>query len=320
MTLANISTRSILCGRLIAAVILGTGVSGLATAAHAQDKPQFTVCYAGTSYKGDNTPTWYVSDSIDTSSTDVNVYYGIRQEWANYVAKLNGPAKPTWSDCTGLFTSASAQRWIAINVKPFVSTNHRLEWQPASIKPQGPLLSYQLDYTDGARAGNGYDSAAINLDYRFLLCADEIQVAYGIDRRSLTHSERYVVRPTGNGNFEYVIPASQPQAPMSVPLNLRVTRKNESAITTIGHLRDQVAGESLGMGCFTGQTQKIGTVQSLVGAKPTRGQIQEFLNSLILAGATSSTVPEFNFPLTNAGYPVPPAQPKRVTPARPRKH
>ncbi len=182
------------------------------------------------------------------------------------------------------------------------------------------MQSYNLSYKDGGQAGHGYDNASIRLNYRFLLCADEIQVAYGIDRKSLQHSDRYVVKPAGGGNLEYATPGSQPVAPSSVPLNLRVTRKNEAAVTTIGRLRDQVAGETLGMGCFTGQTQKIGFVKTLVGPQTTKPQIKAFLDSLILANASGTgTAPDLDFPLTNADYPAPPPPAKRAVPAKPKK-
>jgi hypothetical protein len=182
------------------------------------------------------------------------------------------------------------------------------------------MQSYTLHYTDGAQAGHGYDSASIKLNYRFLLCADEIQVAYGIDRRSLSHSERYVVRPSDGGNFAYATPAAEPQAPSAVKLNLRITRRDQSAIATIGHLRDAAAGETLGMGCVTAQTATVGTAKVLVGPQPTRAQIKTFLDTLILANYSGTgTAPDIDMPLTNAEFPVPPPVRKAIVVPRHKK-
>ncbi len=189
------------------------------------------------------------------------------------------------------------------------TTPDMIDWQPTDTaaapgNAQSPIQSYNLTYQDGVQAGYGYDNASLKLNYRFLACADEIQVAYGIDRKSLEHSDRYVVRPIGHGNMEYATPASQPEAPASVELDMRVTRKYQSTITTVGHLRDKFAGETLGFGCFTGQTQRVGFIKTLVGPNATKPQIQEYLGSLILAGGTFQGIgADFDFPLTNAEFP-----------------
>jgi hypothetical protein len=185
-------------------------------------------------------------------------------------------------------------------------------WSPTPAIPQGPIKTYTLTYTDGERVGHGYASASINLNYRFLLCADEIQVAYGIDRSSLTHDDRYVVKMIAGRNFEYATPTSQPVVPQAVPINLRVTIAQQSAIKTVARLQDAAAGISLGMGCFTGQTKRVGMLKALLGPAPTRTQIQAYLDSLILASQSVGVVPDFDIPLTNPDYPAPPPVAKKA--------
>lgn len=200
------------------------------------------------------------------------------------------------------------------------------DWAPKPAIPIGAVQSIALLYKGGELARHGYRSASIKLNYRFLLCADEIQVAYGLDRKSQEHSEQYVAHPSGSGNFEYATPASEPPLPLALPINLSIVRKATGA--HVAKLVDANAGESLGSGCVTGQTRKIGTAAALVGANPTRAQIQDYLNSLTLRGQDTDGGATLDLPLTNPDIPVPASArtaPKPAThaPARraaPRKH
>lgn len=287
--------------KIASALVIGCGLTvAFPTAAYAQEM-KYSYCMQN------NNPGVYFSDVFEVpSSTKLR---DIVDAWLIHLKSSGFPAKFEAQLCGDpQVDKAAMERARHDHADRFYRDQIRyLAWQPFPPIPQGPIQSYNLAYTDGGQAGHGYDSASIKLNYRFLMCADEIQVAYGIDRRTLQHSDRYVVGHKGGFNFEYATPASQPQAPTSVPLNLRVTRKFQSSITTVGHLRDQTAGESLGMGCFTGQTQKIGLVKAMVGPQATKLQIKEYLDSLILAGATANgVVPDLDFPLTNADYPAPP--------------
>lgn len=177
----------------------------------------------------------------------------------------------------------------------------RVDWVPSSVKPAGPLKTITLLYKDGEIAGYGYRSASIKLSYRFLLCADEIQIAYGLDRKSQEHSDQYIAR---SGKIDYDTPSSEPAVPLALPINLSIVRKITG--TFVAKLRDANAGESLGMGCFTGQTRKIGTLAALLGAKPTKTQIQDYLNSLTLRGQDTDGGARLDAPLTNPDEPAPP--------------
>ncbi len=305
------------------AAMIALSVTGLWTASPArasgQETGYYTRCYASAGFGSAYSPSravkyFYVSGPIAAGGNDQQTYARINQEWNAYVSTLKTEVKIESTGCGPFASESEIKQIIANNTRPQSGVRfHEVDWQPSFVKPQGPLKFYNLSYQEGAQAGHGYDSASIRLNYRFLLCADEIQVAYGIDRKSLQHSERYVVRPKGMGNMEYAVPRAEPQAPTSVPLNLRVTKKLETAITTVARLRDQVAGESLGMGCFTGQTQKLGLVGAMVGPKATREQIKAFLDSLVLASAASTVTADIDFPLTNAEFPPPPPAAHRTT-------
>ncbi len=104
-------------------------------------------------------------------------------------------------------------------------------------------------------------------------------------------------------------PAGQPVAPQAVPINLRVTLVNQNRVATAARLRDACAGAALGMGCFTGQTQRAGMLKTLPGPTPTRARIQADLDSLVPDKSASGAAPDLPFPLTNADVrlPHPPA-------------
>lgn len=175
-------------------------------------------------------------------------------------------------------------------------------WLNGSAALQGSIQSFLLSYQDGEPAGRGYRNASIKLRYRFLVCADEIQIVYGLDRKSLEHSAQYVIRSTGSGHFAYENPATEPPVPLAVPINLTIIRKTTSTI--VGKLHDAAAGESLGMGCFTGQARKVTTLAAVFGPKPTKARIQQLLDSLTLRGQNVDGGAVFDFPLLNPSAPA----------------
>jgi membrane protein involved in colicin uptake len=50
-------------------------------------------------------------------------------------------------------------------------------------------------------------------------------------------------------------------------------------------INDRYAGEALGFGCFTGQTQKVGLVKDLIGPKAKQEEIDAYLQRLELTNA-----------------------------------
>lgn len=230
----------------------------------------------------------------------------ILQSWEDYLRKQNFLVNKSQIYCTDPLPKDIAEPRRRYAEDSLQKSVLYVGWSPTPQIPQGPIKTYTLRYEDGERAGHGYASASIKMNYRFLLCADEIQVAYGIDRNSLSHDDRYVVRMIAGRNFEYATPTSQPVVPQAVPINLRVTIAQQSAIKTVARLQDAATGVSLGMGCFTGQTKRVGMLKALLGPAPTRTQVQSYLNSLILAGSTIGVAPDLDMPLTNAEFPAPP--------------
>jgi hypothetical protein len=133
----------------------------------------------------------------------------------------------------------------------------------------------------------GYKSAFIDLRYRFILCAGEVQVAYSLDRNSLKSTDAYLVGE--KGNLTPVIDPAMPEAPLTVDLNA-VVWLGGTLYRSVLEFRDAIAGESLGMGCFDGQTRKVGTVKELFGSNVTPAQVKEYLAEMTLSASTLPNV------------------------------
>lgn len=166
------------------------------------------------------------------------------------------------------------------------------DWAGGTIKPKSRRLTLHWRGHDGI--AEGYQSAQIDLDYAFLQCAGEIQIAYSIDRKSFQASRNYFV-PARGMREALSTEVDPPAAPSSLRLTGTVT-DNAYPRRAIGSIDDHFAGEALGMGCFDGQTRKLGTVAGLVGPGATPDKVKAFLASL------SFEVPMYvGPPLTRAG-------------------
>jgi hypothetical protein len=131
---------------------------------------------------------------------------------------------------------------------------------------------------------SGYNLAYIDLRYRFIVCAGEVQVAYSLDRKSLRSQGAYLV--VGRAAPENILNPPLPDAPMTVDLNATVRLGSGARDIAVFEFRDAIAGESLGMGCFDGQTRKVGTVKELFGANVTPPQVKFYLDQMRLTAKT----------------------------------
>jgi hypothetical protein len=187
------------------------------------------------------------------------------------------------------------------------------DYIPPSVNPGSQVLTLALDFEPGDGSGflharRGYKSASINLNYRFLLCANEIQIAYSLDRKSLKHDQYYVDKFNGL-NPNMITPTSEPPVPDSVPLDIKVYVKSMSTREVAG-VRDAIAGQALGMGCFTGQTKTIGLVAKLIGPKATRPEIKAYIDTL--RADVINPGKSVGFALLNPDVPVPPTPAPRA--------
>jgi hypothetical protein len=154
-----------------------------------------------------------------------------------------------------------------------------LSWTPRAEAPHGELKYATINFLDRTHSNdrNGYDSASIRLAYRFVNCGGEIHMAYGLDKKSLRLSATY-----GVGGKR--VSAEGVRPPDINVLHIRGPVKRRMNPVPVHHFEDEDAGEALGFGCFTGQTQKVGTVAALVGPKAKPEEIQALLDELALDG------------------------------------
>lgn len=166
---------------------------------------------------------------------------------------------------------------------------HEIDWGPdftakqSSDQAAGPLKTLRLPFrpADGYDV-EGYTQASIDLHYKFMICAGEVQVAYALDRKSLRVSDSYMIKDK-DGLRKIAAPPAV--APLTVELDASVTL--ESPDYVVARFKDAIAGEALGMGCFTGQTKTLGKARTFIPANlaATPAGVRSYLNRLNLRQA-----------------------------------
>lgn len=124
-----------------------------------------------------------------------------------------------------------------------------------------------------ATTENGYTQAQMELRYRFIVCGGEVHLAYSLVPNSVRTSTQYRV------DGSVVVPSESTPSLSSVALQGRAFRNG----LTLASFSDPYAGQSLGMGCFDGQTQRIGSLKELVPGDPNQQQVASYLNGIGLA-------------------------------------
>lgn len=122
----------------------------------------------------------------------------------------------------------------------------------------------------GATGDDGYVSASVGVTYAFIACQGEAHIAYSLNEGSATAGSAYRL-----GGKVYPAAGAPPQ-PSSITFAGTIYRGPGA----VGTFADGLTGKALGMGCFSGQTQKFGNLADLVGSKATPAQIQAYFNSL----------------------------------------
>jgi hypothetical protein len=307
------------CGGWLWLCVITAGViaAAIPNRALAQERKYYLICEATSGFGNANRPPSPVKVRYQTGLVEIVANnpdeFGKSKtitevEWSSYI-RSNIETQLDSKACYSVSSEAEGNQNIMRAATPRPDVRYSaVSWQPSFTTPQSSIRMLTLDFEPGdgsgsRRARRGYRSASIKLNYRFLLCANEIQVAYALDRKSLEHSQDYVDKFVGI-NPNYITPPSEPPVPMTVPLELKVYIK-KTVWADVAMLRDGTAGEALGMGCFTGQTSKIGFVAKLIGPNATRPEIKRYLDLLDLVGMT--TAAEIDTPLLNPAVPAPPA-------------
>ena len=125
--------------------------------------------------------------------------------------------------------------------------------------------------------GTGYNHARVPLRYRFINCGGEIHIAYGLEPKRIEVG-LYVL----NGKS---IPSTNAPLPMLSSLEVAANVRWRLQPEVVHYFKDVNTGPALGYGCFTGQTQKIGTVAKLIGANAKPDAVKAYLEGLFLIDA-----------------------------------
>lgn len=185
---------------------------------------------------------------------------------------------------TGTSTYYVRDWQVTVIVRPL--TEVMPEWKPIFEVERADNLStavqrHTLNFVPmpDSRFRQGYGNASIDLAYRFMVCAGEIHFAYSLDRQSLTHSDRYFIRPDDiTRSDDVVVPDSEPPAPLTFPLDAEIWDIRSQRLDV--PVKDAIAGEALGMGCFTGQSKKLTTVTEILGPGATPEAAKAFIEGL----------------------------------------
>lgn len=121
-----------------------------------------------------------------------------------------------------------------------------------------------------ATSSDGYAQASMVMTYAFIACQGEIHIAYSLNEGSATVGNTYML-----GGKSYPVSGAPPQ-PGSIHFSGTVYR----GPSPVGSFSDGLAGRSLGMGCFSGQSQQIASIASAVGPNATPAQVTAYLDSL----------------------------------------
>lgn len=140
------------------------------------------------------------------------------------------------------------------------------------------------------REQSGYQSATIDLDYRFVACEGDIFLAYGLDLSSLRPGAGYMVR-----GRQTEAAAGRRPALRTVAFAGQAQRVGEAGVIISFPVADAFAGKARGYGCLDGQLQKVGSIAEVagptLGADPTPEQLSGFLDGDLTLAAADVTEP-----------------------------
>ena len=121
-----------------------------------------------------------------------------------------------------------------------------------------------------AASQDGYVNAAMRVTYAFITCQGEMHIAYSLDEGSATAGPSYRL-----GGKTYPAAGAPPQ-----PISIQFAGTVHRGPSSVGSFNDGLAGKALGMGCFSGQSQKIANIADVVGPKATAEQITAYYAGL----------------------------------------
>lgn len=124
-----------------------------------------------------------------------------------------------------------------------------------------------------APISDGYAQGSVQLQYAYLACFGELHLALRLAPNSARSNGVYRL-----GGKTYVAEGA-PQVSV-VTIRGRAARAGSEVIADF---TKGAIGPDTGLGCFSGDLQKLGVLTTWLGPKPTQAQIVNFLNSLTLS-------------------------------------
>ncbi len=135
---------------------------------------------------------------------------------------------------------------------------------------------------------NGYSGISFDVEYKFIVCDQEVHIAYSVLDDS-SKSGEYGVVPNYWFGPRGKIRVYKTGVPLpkinNLPLKI-VVWKGEAYSSALARLSDVQASKALALTCFAGQTQKVAMLKDHV-PKPTPETLTAFLNSLNASFETS---------------------------------
>jgi hypothetical protein len=152
------------------------------------------------------------------------------------------------------------------------------QWPPASkaapkvapddVKPG--IKRAKVNFRPPRQGESGYAGATFNVDYVLIPCFGELHLAYSVVPNSVRGGTGYWL---GDRVYDVEPP---PAAVTSVKLTGTVT----IGPVQIGRFGDGFAAQSLGFGCFSGQTKKVALLKDHLPPNASKEQVQAFIDKL----------------------------------------
>jgi hypothetical protein len=217
------------------------------------------------------------AESYETRTFETNLSESeVGKQWTEYVTE-QGFRDYRWAECHKEYPDRTPASWI---------TYHYLTWAPKDSSPDaGTRKTKSVLFRSAHSNERGYRGVTFDVEYEFIACSGELHIAYSIVENSVRKAPGNI---GGYGPVLYSLaghtyPVSPPpKTILNLPLKGRVFPLFNHVVT-IGTFADDNAGKALGMGCFSGQTQKIADIKDLRdenGQQPSKEYLPKLLNLL----------------------------------------
>lgn len=216
----------------------------------------------------------------------------LNDQWTEFLkSELNDPRVNASCSRHGVYPSgilyrdSAMRQWQGMGNQVSV-----VNWTPKDpAKETGSAVRRKAVFFRGPNPSlkeNGYSGVTFDIEYKFLVCDQEVHIAYSIlddSVKSKDENPSYWFGPPGK--ILVYKPKVAFQKINSLPLKFSVWI-GQQHYSPLARLSDVQASKALALTCFAGQTQKIAMLKDHV-PKPTPAAITAFLNNLNASFETS---------------------------------